>query len=220
MPRRSPLPSAREVLIDLLGQVNRFLDHHVGTRFDLDAMVERGLELDPSLVVEADYQFAILAERVVERQRRGYPPAHGFAEYLDFPFELDDVDGPGRLVAFWEEIACRGPMALDETTYGLAKNLQRDLMARLEDVGSRDESSQGEEDDLVTLDQAAAMAHTSKRTLERHKTRGTLPDPAVDRGSGRSHLYSWREMAPWLETEFGVKQPSRFPASRRRPTST
>ena len=36
--------------------------------------------------------------------------------------------------------------------------------------------------DLVTLDQAAVMIHRSKRTLERFKTKGTLPSPIVAGG--------------------------------------
>ena len=55
----------------------------------------------------------------------------------------------------------------------------RDTQVRADHRGGRDEQA-----DLVTLDQAAAMVHRSKRTLERHKTKGTLPDPAVQGGAG------------------------------------
>jgi hypothetical protein len=68
--------------------------------------------------------------------------------------------------------------------------------------------------DLVTLDQAAAAAHVSKRTLERHKTEGTLPEPARDGGGGRFALYDWKIMRPWLMQKFGVPLPERFPANR------
>src|SRR5215213_6136420 len=34
--------------------------------------------------------------------------------------------------------------------------------------------------DLVTLNQAAGIVHRSKRSLERYKTQGKLPDPAVE----------------------------------------
>jgi len=69
--------------------------------------------------------------------------------------------------------------------------------------------------DLVTLDQAAAAAHTSKRTLERHKTEGTLPDPVREGGGGRAALYDWKVMRPWLTENFGIILPERFPANFR-----
>jgi hypothetical protein len=68
--------------------------------------------------------------------------------------------------------------------------------------------------DLVTLDQAAAAIHKSKRTLERCKTAGTLPLPAVDGGGGKADLYDWKIMRPWLTKEFGVLLPERFPRLR------
>ena len=67
---------------------------------------------------------------------------------------------------------------------------------------------------LVTLDQAAAMVHRSKRTLERHKTRGTLPAPAVEGGGGRADLYEWTILRPWLTGEFGIQLPDRYPTRR------
>ena len=69
--------------------------------------------------------------------------------------------------------------------------------------------------DLVRLDQAAAAAHKSKRTLERHKTEGTLPEPVVEGGGGRHALYDWKVMRPWLTKTFGVILPERFPANLR-----
>jgi hypothetical protein len=69
--------------------------------------------------------------------------------------------------------------------------------------------------DLVTLDQAASMVHHSKRTLERYKTAGKLPAPAVEGGGGRADLYDWKVMRPWLESEFKIKLPEVFPANHR-----
>ena len=46
--------------------------------------------------------------------------------------------------------------------------------------------------DLVTLDQAAATVHRAKRTLERYKTNGTLPDAVVEGGGGKFSLWDWR----------------------------
>ena len=69
--------------------------------------------------------------------------------------------------------------------------------------------------DLVTLDQAAGMVHRTKRALEHYKSKGELPEPTVEGGGGRAHLYDWRTLRPWLESTFGIKLPETFPASRR-----
>ncbi|WP_152051312.1 hypothetical protein [Tautonia marina] len=68
--------------------------------------------------------------------------------------------------------------------------------------------------DLVTLNQAAGMVHRVKRTLEGYKNKG-MPDPVVEGGGGRSALYDWKEMKPWLQDTFGVILPDTFPANRR-----
>jgi hypothetical protein len=65
--------------------------------------------------------------------------------------------------------------------------------------------------DLVTLDQAAAMVHRSKRTLERFKTRGSFPAPAVEGGGGRADLFEWSMLRTWLTGEFGIRLPDKFP---------
>jgi hypothetical protein len=64
--------------------------------------------------------------------------------------------------------------------------------------------------DYVTLDQAAAMVHRSKRTLE-HRKRGPnpLPDPDLEGGGGKPHEWKWGTIRPWLEQEFGKKLPER-----------
>jgi hypothetical protein len=69
--------------------------------------------------------------------------------------------------------------------------------------------------DLVTLDQVAAIVHRSKRSLERYKTNGSLPEPAVKGGGGRPDLWEWKTIRPWLEMTFRIKLPDTFPASRR-----
>jgi hypothetical protein len=69
--------------------------------------------------------------------------------------------------------------------------------------------------DLVTLDQAAAAVHMSKRTLERHKTEGTLPDPVREGGGGKPALYDWKIMRLWLTKTFGINLPEKFPANLR-----
>jgi hypothetical protein len=67
---------------------------------------------------------------------------------------------------------------------------------------------------LVTLDQAAAVVHRSKRTLERYKTDGKLPVPTFEGGGGRADFWDWETIRPRLEEIFGIKLPNRFPASR------
>jgi hypothetical protein len=69
--------------------------------------------------------------------------------------------------------------------------------------------------DLVTLAQVAAAVHKSKRTLEDRKTKGTLPEPVVEGGGGKTALYDWKVMRPWLEREFGMILPERFPGNAR-----
>ena len=79
-----------------------------------------------------------------------------------------------------------------------------------------DENTSQEGQVLVTLDQAAGMVHRSKRTLERHKTRGKLPTPTVEGGGGRADFWDWDTIRPWLETTFNLELSARFPASRRK----
>ncbi len=83
------------------------------------------------------------------------------------------------------------------------------------DGESKSPEAPAELPDLVTLDQAAAAAHTSKRTLERHKTQGTLPEPVREGGGGKHALYDWKVMRPWLTETFGINLPETFPANRK-----
>ena len=64
--------------------------------------------------------------------------------------------------------------------------------------------------DLVTLLQMAAMVHKSKSTFDRLKKRG-LPDPVVEGGGGKTALYDWKIVRPWLTAKFGVPLPEKFP---------
>jgi hypothetical protein len=70
--------------------------------------------------------------------------------------------------------------------------------------------------DLVTLDQAAAAVCKHKRTLERLKSGGHLPQPSIKGGGGRAHQWEWRTIRPCLEAEFKMKLPETFPANRNR----
>jgi hypothetical protein len=64
--------------------------------------------------------------------------------------------------------------------------------------------------DLVTLDQIAAMARRCKRTLERYRRQ--LPAPRVRGRRGQPHLWDWTEVRPWLEETFGLRLPEHFPS--------
>lgn len=68
--------------------------------------------------------------------------------------------------------------------------------------------------DLVTLDQAAAIVNMSKRTLERYKTKGALPSPAVEGGGGKADRYDWTTMRAWLIETFKIDLPEKFPRPR------
>ena len=69
-------------------------------------------------------------------------------------------------------------------------------------------------DDLVTLDQAAAMVGKSKRTLERYLHEELLPVPGYPGGSGKPHRWRWSKIRPALEKHFRADLPKKFPASR------
>lgn len=63
-------------------------------------------------------------------------------------------------------------------------------------------------DDLVTLDEAAAIVHKSKKTLEKHLKQ--MPPPHIQGGGGKSSLWKWSDLRPWLEKEFVPDLPARF----------
>jgi hypothetical protein len=65
---------------------------------------------------------------------------------------------------------------------------------------------------LVTLDQAAALVHRSKRTLERYRDQG-MPEPRNQGRRGHPNLWAWADVRPWLERTFGFSLPEQFPAS-------
>lgn len=67
--------------------------------------------------------------------------------------------------------------------------------------------------DLVTLDEAAAMVHRSKKTLERYLAK--MPAPYVQGGGGKPSLWKWDELRPWLEQQFVPDLPERFPRNIR-----
>lgn len=77
----------------------------------------------------------------------------------------------------------------------------------------------GHLEDLVTLDQAAAMAGESKRTLERALSAGQLPRPVIQGTGGRSSKWRWAELRPALAKHARRPLPAQFPGSRFLPRS-
>jgi hypothetical protein len=70
-----------------------------------------------------------------------------------------------------------------------------------------------EQESLITLNQAAALVHRHKRTLEGYKGRG-MPKPRVRGGGGKPDLWSYAQMRTWLTKTFGILLPERFVADR------
>jgi hypothetical protein len=66
---------------------------------------------------------------------------------------------------------------------------------------------------LVTLAQAAALVHRTKRALEMYKKRG-LPKPRVRGGGGKPSLWAYAEIRIWLTKTFEIALPERFFADR------
>jgi hypothetical protein len=68
-------------------------------------------------------------------------------------------------------------------------------------------------EDLVNLDEAAAIVHRSKKTLERYLSK--MPAAYVQGGGGKPSLWKWAELRPWLEKQFVPDLPKRFPRNVR-----
>jgi hypothetical protein len=64
----------------------------------------------------------------------------------------------------------------------------------------------------VTLSQAAAIAKQSKKTLERWRKEGKLPDPDVLSGKGKANKWLWDALRPALEKEICYRLPVRYPS--------
>jgi len=65
-------------------------------------------------------------------------------------------------------------------------------------------------DQLVTLDQMAAIVHRRKRSLENYRGRG-LPEPKARGHRGQAARWSWATARPWLEDAFGLTLPESYP---------
>jgi hypothetical protein len=65
--------------------------------------------------------------------------------------------------------------------------------------------------DLVTLNQCAALVNRTKRCVENYKKNKDFPRPEVLGGGGKPHEYRYSEMRVWLQHKFGRKLPTEFP---------
>ncbi len=63
---------------------------------------------------------------------------------------------------------------------------------------------------LVSLDQIAAIARRRKRSLERY--RKAMPKPRDAGGHGRGAAWAWSDVRPWLELTFGRTFPENYPS--------
>ena len=64
----------------------------------------------------------------------------------------------------------------------------------------------------VTLLMMASIVNRKKRTLERLKETGKLPDPDVKGKKGTPNEWDWSVVRPVLENEYNRKLPEVFPA--------
>ncbi len=122
-------------------------------------------------------------------------------------FERHD-DGAGRCVPF---IAQALPNAASASA--LVVRRCRKLTERAQ-PGVTEEHKATVPDELVTLDQAAAVVGRSKRSLERYLQRGDLPRPDLPGGEGKAHRWYWNTLRPALQKHFRPDLPAKFPASR------
>lgn len=100
------------------------------------------------------------------------------------------------------EVTDRLPYRLDESADGSLVLRQR------EHAPARDANGR------VTLRQMSAIVECGKRTLERLRDMGRLPDPAVKGPKGTAHEWLWSEVRPILEAEYNRRLPEVFPAER------
>lgn len=92
---------------------------------------------------------------------------------------------------------------------GLMADFVEALESRLADSGTEETL-----DDIVTLNQAAALAGQSKRNLERYMQNDSLPVPDFPGGEGKAHKWLWGNLRPALEKLVNRKLPKKFPSSR------
>jgi len=65
------------------------------------------------------------------------------------------------------------------------------------------------DEQLVTLDQMAAIVNRKKRALEHY--RDQMPAPARKGRRGQAAEWRWADVRPWLEETFSRRLPEEFP---------
>jgi hypothetical protein len=72
-------------------------------------------------------------------------------------------------------------------------------------------------EDMIDLDQAAALVGRSKGTLRRafDNPKKKMPQPSIRGGGGKKNEWNYQELKPWLEKEYRRRLPSRPPHSIR-----
>lgn len=132
---------------------------------------------------------------------------------LDRPWLLNDPDflSPEIRSLFQEFDATREPSPIMGTAIEEPNGRAASPESAPADASDKAEPPAERLPDYVTLDQAAAAVHRTKRTLEYRKTEGKLPPPSVEGGGGKPDLWDWPIIRPSLEKEFGVKLPEAFP---------
>lgn len=83
------------------------------------------------------------------------------------------------------------------------------------DLRRERELATDELEQLVRLDQMAAAVNRSKKTLERLKADGKLPQPDVEGGGGKPDEWNWSNVKPILEQRYNRKLPDCFPSLRK-----
>jgi len=93
-----------------------------------------------------------------------------------------------------------------------------DILAAHLERQRRADAERAAYDYRVSLAQAAAIVHRSKRTLEDWQDKdGDFPLPEVQGAGGRASCWKWSAIRPYLEKKAGLILPERYPSDPFRP---
>jgi hypothetical protein len=192
-------------------------------------MIEYGKDLYPWFDPKPLWDFWI----GVERWHSDRSPGSSLrleAEYrLSFSEQHRLFHATAEAIAFSSFALGFEPLLVSTVTNGRAPEAPADrpeLVAAAAPSGNRTATTNGHDmeapaelPDLVTLNQAAAIVHCSKRTMERHRDTGKLPVPIRKGKNGKAHLYDWKSLRSALEELFDMNLPEKFPANRENVTA-
>lgn len=128
-----------------------------------------------------------------------------------------DTGNPGELISVlqhtnWSDvIECHDAAILEIMALGAPIPAQDVPEAESDDGNTGDEITP----QYVTLDQMAARANRSKKTLERWLRKDLLPPPDIEGGGGKPHEWIWSNVREALQEHSGKVMPERFPTLRR-----